>query len=162
MDSNRLRAVTGRSRPLTRREAALRSAAAEQLYGTVDSPALALSGNTLDYTDLIASPSLWSEGPQLSAIAKAVGLHPHEADAFLQDPDDFLQLPLPNATEFVWIEHPLMALELDRAWENYVHRTVRSAVCTAAIVLVFAGSRLAGQSKSSQATPSVLIEGRTG
>lgn len=59
MDSNRIRAVAGRSRSLTRVESELRADRTEYVYGEVDSAVLSLTGEMLDYTDLVASPSLW-------------------------------------------------------------------------------------------------------
>ena len=142
MDSNRLRAKAGRGRPLTESEKELRAAPTERVYGAVNSTVLALSGEALDYTDLIASPSLWADEPKLLRIAEAVGMVGHQANAFVDDPDSFLQSPLSNQDQVIWIEHPLMELELDQAWEQYVDQIVRSRVRTAAIVSVFRDSAL--------------------
>jgi hypothetical protein len=150
MDSNRLRAVVGDTRPLTRLEAELRAAETEKVYGNVDSPVLALNGETLDYTDWIASPSLWSTHQQLMNIAEAVGLTVIERKAFAYDPNNFLQSPFRESGALAWIEHPLMSLELDRAWEEYVEARIRLGVRTAAIVSVFADSRISGQTHRGQ------------
>jgi hypothetical protein len=103
----------------------------------VDSPVLDLSGEALDYTDLIASPSLWADPLQLRRIADAVALPPHHANAFLEDPDSFLQSPIEYPYQASWIEHPLMELELDWAWKQHVDQTIRASIRTAAIVRVF-------------------------
>jgi hypothetical protein len=145
MDSNRLRAVTGRDRPLTRLETELRSATTERIYGAVDSPVLTLTGDLLDYTDLLASPSLWCTPQQLGAIAASLGMLSPEADELRRNPDDFLQTAFRDNEEISWIEHPLMELELDRAWEQYIDDTIRSSVRTAAIVHVFQDSRIRKQ-----------------
>lgn len=155
MDSNRLRATTGRERPLTIREAQLRCAPIEGQYGAVESPVLALSGSILDYTDMIARPSLWASASLLMEVAARAGLSPRETNALIRDPDSFLQAPVPGLEENKWMEHPLIALELDCAWQRYVADTVRAGVRTAAIVSVFAGSRLCGQAdQSAEVSPS--------
>lgn len=140
LDSNRIRAVTGDSRPLTLLEAELRAAEPESLYGEVDSRVLDLAGVSLDYTDLIAFPSSWCTALQLSAIALAAGMLSDETERFYCDPDGFLQTPFRDNDELLWIEHPLIDLELNRAWEEHVELTIRGAVRTAAIVSVFQDS----------------------
>jgi hypothetical protein len=140
MDSNRLRAKVGGNRPLTTTEAELRLADTERVYGAVMSPVLALTGDGLDYTELIASPSLWCRQQQLRAIANVVGLSATDTEAFISDADGFLQSALRNNTDVVWIEHPVMSFELDRMWERFVEETVRSGVRTAAIIRVFGDS----------------------
>ncbi len=142
MDSNRLRARVGVDRPLTITEAELRRAETERVYGAVDSPVLALSGDGLDYTDLIASPSLWCLHHRLREVAAAVGLSAADTEAFVSDPDGFLQSALGNDADVLWHEHPMMGFELDRMWERFVEETVRSGIRTAAIVSVFADSRV--------------------
>ncbi len=79
MDSNQLRAVVGRRRPLTRLETELRTAQTECLFGAVDSPVLRINDENLDYTDLIAFPSLWASPEQLDAIAMHAALSLSEA-----------------------------------------------------------------------------------
>lgn len=142
MDSNRLRAKVGQDRPLTRLEAELREAPAEDLYGAVDSPVLSILGAVLDYTDQIANPSAWCERDQLEAIVRNLCLTVREADEFLADPNAFLQLPCRGVEDLCWIEHPVMSLELDRAWEIYVEQFLHSCVRTAAITASFADSPL--------------------
>jgi hypothetical protein len=145
MDSNRLRAVIGRERSLTLCETKLRSTSIDGQYGAVESPVLALTGSILDYMDMIASPSWWASRDVLMEVAARIGLTLRETSALIRDPDSFLQAPVPDLEEIGWIEHPLMALELDRAWQGYVAAAVRARVRTAAIVSVFADSRLCGQ-----------------
>ncbi|MGD0446917.1 MAG: hypothetical protein ABSA39_23520 [Edaphobacter sp.] len=145
MDSNMLRAVAGRNRPLTRLEAELRTSETTALFGAVDSQVLALNAESVDYTDLIASPSLWIAEEQLSAIASATGMTERERSGFAADPDCFLQSPIPATDAPTWMEYPLVILELDRVWEQYVERRIRSGTRSAAIVGVFADSRISGQ-----------------
>lgn len=149
MDSNRLRAVTGRERPLTVCEAKLRSAPIDGVYGAVESPVLTLTGSVLDYTDLIALPSLWASPALLMEVAERACLSPGQTHALLDDPDRFLQASVPGFEEIRWIEHPVIALELDCAWQHYVANAVRAGVRTAAIVSVFADSRLCGHADQS-------------
>ncbi len=137
LDSNRIRAVSGGSRPLTLLEAELRSTEPGLVYGEVESRVLELAGVSLDYTDLVASPSLWCTAQHLFAIALAACMTPDENESFCCDPDGFLQTPFRGNDEFLWIEHPLIDLELNRAWEAHVDQTIRGAVRTAAIVNVF-------------------------
>lgn len=106
MDSNRLRAVAGHDRPLTRLETELRSSATKRLFGAVDSQVLALNGEAVDYTDLIASPSQWAAAEQLSAIANAAGMTEHERSGFATDPDQFLQSTIRGTDSPTWMEHP--------------------------------------------------------
>lgn len=142
LDSNRLRATTGKHRSLTMKEAELRECDMDDLYGAVDSPVLAATGELLDYTDLIAMPSLWASNQDLRNIAVAAGFSMNQAAAFLNDPDNFLQQPWPESEEIAWIEHPLTSAALDRYWVNYAAARVRSSVRTAAIISVFAGSHI--------------------
>jgi hypothetical protein len=145
MDSNRLRAVVGNRRPLTRVEQQLRGTEAEDVYGTVDSPVFSLTGETLDYTDLIASPSLWASTEQLHGLARAAQLLADETIQFVAAPDDFLQSPCRGFDDLHWIEHPVMALELDTVWRQFVELRHRATVRSAAIASVFADSRIRGQ-----------------
>ncbi|MBB6144315.1 hypothetical protein HNQ77_002267 [Silvibacterium bohemicum] len=145
MDSNRLRAVVGNRRPLTQVERQLRRSEPECIYRAVDSPVLALMGETLDYTDLIASPSLWATTEQLRGITRAAQLRTGETALFIETPDDFLQSPCRNSDGLTWIEHPVMAFELDRAWHQYVDLRHSSNVRSAAIASVFADSPICGQ-----------------
>ncbi len=143
MDSNLLRAKVGAARPLTTTEAELRLAETERFYGAVDSPVLALSGEGLDYTEYIAYPSLWCRSQQLGEIAGRAGLSTVETEAFVSEPDGFLQSAWSDSTDVTWIEHPVMSLELDRMWERFVEETIRLGIRTAAIVSVFRDSRIA-------------------
>src|ERR1700751_5936403 len=59
MDSNRLRAVTGKGRKMTHLEAHLRSEEPSSVYAEVEAEGLQLAGVRLDYTDAIAAPSTW-------------------------------------------------------------------------------------------------------
>lgn len=145
MDSNRLRAVAGSARPLTRLETEFRNSEAEGVFGAVDSPVLALNGEALDYTDLISSPSLWAMPTQLRSIASTVGLATLDTLRFVDEPDTFLQTAITESEDFTWIEHPLMAIELDRAWQQFVQDKVRSGVRSAAIAGVFRNSRISDQ-----------------
>ena len=54
MDSNRIRAVTGKDRKMTTLETQMRSEEPTSVYAEVESEALQLAGVTLDYTDAIA------------------------------------------------------------------------------------------------------------
>jgi hypothetical protein len=145
MDSNRLRAVVGRRRRLTVCETELRQADTEDVYGTVDSPVLRLNGETLDYTDLIAFPTLWAAPGQMLEIARAVHLSGAESEKLVNAPDAFLQSACGEFEDLTWIEHPLIALELDRAWKQFVERKLRTGVRSAAIAATFADSRISGQ-----------------
>jgi hypothetical protein len=142
MDSNRLRAVAGKNRPLTQVEIKLRSMPAEGLYGAVQSPILTLNGEGLDYTDLIAFPSLWATSGQLTEIAGALNLPQSACQAFTTSPDEFLQAPCPEFVDLTWIEHPVLTEVLDRAWQQFVENALRSGVRSAAIAKVFRDSRL--------------------
>ena len=145
MDSNRLRALAGKQRALTRCEAELRSQPAEDLYGAVESPVLAATGMFLDYTDLIASPSLWIDTDGIEAIASGACLDTEETNNLLGDPDSFLQSPFRKSGDLTWIEYPLMSLALDQAWERFIAESIRHRVRTAAIAAVFGDSRINGQ-----------------
>jgi hypothetical protein len=144
MDSNRLRAVAGRHRPLTKLEAELRAEETTDLYGAVESSVFTLNSESLDYTDLVASPSLWSTEEQRSAIAESSGMTDEERAHFATDPDVFLQSPI-ALSDTLWIEHPIVSLELDCAWRAYVEHRIRVGTRSAAIVGVFSDSRICGQ-----------------
>jgi hypothetical protein len=145
MDSNLLRAVVGRNRPLSRLEVALREAPTECIYGTVESPVLKLNRENLDYTDLIACPSWWATSAQLEEIATDLNLPSAARESFLEFPDDFLQSPCPGFDELAWVEQPVVSLLLDKAWQKFVELRVRSGVRSAAIASVFRDSRIRGQ-----------------
>jgi len=153
MDSNRLRAVTGKKRALTRREVQLREQDVKDLYGAVDTEALSRNGRTLDYTDLVSSPSLWADRRDLLDIAESAGMKADEIEQFMQEPDSFLQQPVSlsvdELTNAAWIEHPIVSFALDRAWERFVERSIRSCGRTVAIVEIFDGSRIAHQERTS-------------
>ena len=135
MDSNRLRAVVGASRPLTIAEHQMRNADIEGVYGEVCSPVLDKTGERLDYTEMIASPGLWATDDMLHAIASWLPSR-QARTAFRVNPDGFLQTVSPDG-ETTWIEHPSIATELDRQWLRYVSSTISQSVRTAAIVEVF-------------------------
>lgn len=145
MDSNRLRSVVGRARPLTVKEAELRSAETEDLYGAVESPVLKLTQDVLDYTDVICLPSLWASAAELRAIAFAACLSESQTALFLDDPDRFLGSPISAGCDAAWIEHPVMDWPLDQAWQQYVKRAIRSSVRTAAVISVFGSAVIQGQ-----------------
>jgi hypothetical protein len=145
MDSNRIRAVVGNRRPLTRVENQLRGTEAEGVYGTVESPVFSLTGETLDYTDLIASPSVWASTEQLHGLASAARLLADETIQLVAAPDDFLQSRCRGFDDLHWIEHPVMAFELDTVWRQFVELRLRATVRSAAIASVFADSRIRGQ-----------------
>lgn len=147
MDSNRLRAVVGANRPLTRLESELRSAETEDVFGAVDSPVLSFIGEGLDYTDLISSPSQWATQEQLRAIAALAGICGKDTARFLETPDEFLQTDCTEFEDFTWIEHPVVAYELDRSWQQYVATRVNSEIRSAAVTGVFWDARISGQSK---------------
>jgi hypothetical protein len=146
MDSNRLRAVIGKTRPLTLCEEQLRAEEISNFYGSIESTVLDKKGLSLDYTDLIAFPSLWARTGDLIQTGSHAGLGPHDVASFLADPDAFLQSQVSGNYEMTWIEHPFMAVALDAAWERFVSQTVRSSIRTVAIAEVFSNSRIAGQS----------------
>ena len=145
MDSNRLRAVIGRDRRLTRLEAKLREEPVTRVYGSVNSTVLEMADRSLDYTDLIASPSLWADQSTLAHVAAGAGLSAQETIEFFEDPDVFLQSRPCEDCELAWIEYPLMCIALDSAWERFVERSVRNSVRKAAIIQVFADSRISSQ-----------------
>lgn len=109
------------------------------------SPVLALNGQGLDYTDSIASPSHWATPAQLEEIASELNLAVRERETLIESPDDFLQSACADYDDLAWIEHPVMAFLLDKAWQQFVERHVRSGVRSAAIASVFRNSRMRDQ-----------------
>jgi hypothetical protein len=138
MDSNRLRAVTGKGRPMT--EAAEEP---ERVYGAVESEALDGAERRIDYTDAIAAPSTWASPLQLEIIADYAGFDMIERRDFLEDPDGFLQAPAGEPYDIARIEFPHIAHALDCAWQQYVKLQHDRAVRTAAVRLTFENSRIA-------------------
>jgi hypothetical protein len=132
MDSNRLRAVTGKKRSMTIMEHAFRDAEIDNLFNEVESPVLATLGYRIDYTDLISAPSEWATEEMLREIALASGFTLSETHAFFADPDAFLGRAIPGADSYYW-ENPMVAMALDSAWGKYVQQQVHSHVRTAAI-----------------------------
>jgi len=137
LDSNRLRAVTGRNRRLTLAERRMRECAPDGVYADVEHEALQTVGERLDYTDLIGSPSLWADESTLRDIAAEAFIDAGEGKAFLADPDRHLQRE--RGGSLVW-ECPLVAAALDRAWLRWITGRAQTAVRTAAISEVFAGA----------------------
>lgn len=145
MDSNRLRAVVGQDRPLTRAERELRSSEVENVFGEVISPVFSANEDILDYTDKVAFPSLWADSEHLHRIADLADLSDRERALFLSSPDDFLQGPWRGCEELSWIEHPLVEQALDDVWKTHVEQLCRRGVRQAAIASIFNTSRLRGQ-----------------
>lgn len=145
MDSNRLRAVAGKGRPLTRVEHELKSAEIKNVFGEVISPVLSTNQEVLDYTDMIAFPSLWADAEHLHVIADHVGLCEQDRVLLALSPDEFLQRSCREHEEILWIEHPVMEQALDRAWRLHVERYCHRGVRQAAISSIFNTSRLRGQ-----------------
>ena len=138
LDSNRLRAVAGHSRPMTAQERTYQATPISSLYGEVEHPALAGSRAHLDYTEAIAFPSMWAGAPELDRIASEACLaHPEE---FLADPDSFLQQEMNGCARW---ECPVISAALDRAWFRYVGAAVKGAVRTAAISATFTNAQIA-------------------
>ena len=140
MDSNRIRAVTGKDRRMTILESELRHEPASSLYGEVESTVLGSMGVRLDYTDSIATPSYWATGEQLSRMAVSLGFNQRLTKAFLTDPDETLQSPVEGNDEMALIELLDVALALDDIWNEFVQEQVRTSVRSAAIVETFAES----------------------
>ncbi|RZU28960.1 hypothetical protein [Edaphobacter modestus] len=132
MDSNRIRAVTGKSRRMTATEQAFRDTNPENLFNEVESPVLAASNYRLDYTESISSPSQWASNALLREIAFSSGFDLSEMHAFFGDPDGFLCRSLPGTDTCYW-ENPVVAHAVDRAWASYVKCEVHAHVRTAAI-----------------------------
>ncbi len=138
LDSNRLRAVAGHSRPMTGQERRYQATPVSSLYAEVEHPALAGSRVHLDYTEAIAFPSMWAGAPELERIASEACLaHPEE---FLGDPDSFLQQETDGRARW---ECPVFSAALDRAWSRYVGTIVKGAVRTAAISATFSNAQIA-------------------
>jgi hypothetical protein len=136
IDSNRLRAVTGKKRRMTVMEHTFRGAEIENLFNEVESPVLATLGVRLDYTEHISSPSQWTSRAMLREIAVSSSLTVSEMHGFFADPDAFLDRIIPG-TECNYWENPLVALALDQAWGKYVQQEIHSHVRTAAIRQTF-------------------------
>jgi hypothetical protein len=136
MDSNRLRAVTGKKRSMTIMEHSFRDAEIDNLFNEVESPVLATLGYRMDYTDAIGTPSEWATEEMLREIALSSGFTLSETHAFFSDPDAFLGRAMPGADSYYW-ENPMVAIALDCAWGKYVQQQVHSHVRTAAIKETF-------------------------
>jgi hypothetical protein len=143
MDSNRIRAVTGKERSMTRLEAALRSEEPESVFGEVEAEALKLANSYLDYTDVIASPSAWASQGDLELIAAQCDLSRCAREAFFSSPDEFLQTPYECNEDIAYIELPHISHALDAAWQRHVCAEHDRAVRTAAIRQTFSGARIA-------------------
>ncbi len=140
LDSNRLRAVTGRERSLTLAENALRDSPIGSLHGEVEHEALDAAGERLDYTDLIASPSSWADAKTVASIAATVFDTASERESFQTDPDGYLQQQ--RGDDRVW-ECPLVTAALEEAWQQWAEGKIRMSVRTAAIRGVFTDCRIA-------------------
>ena len=140
LDSNRLRAVTGQKRRMTRTESALRAAELYRLYGDVEHPALLGAAEYLDYTEAIGRPSLWAAQADLERVAGEGLLGSVQRQQFLENPEAYLQQDCDG--EARW-ECPLLSAALDRAWSRYVETRVRAAVRTAAIHTTFDNAQIA-------------------
>ena len=136
MDSNRLRAVTGKKRTMTVLERDFRSGSPEDLYSEVNSPVLSAAQVRLDYTDCIYSPGDWATRDMLREIAISSGFSLSEMHAFFADPNGFIARPMPETGIFYW-EHPIVDLALDQAWRKYVGEVINANVRTAAIQQTF-------------------------
>lgn len=143
MDSNRLRAVTGKGRVMTEAEKRMRAEEPEGVFSEVESEALHGAGYRLDYTDAIAFPSSWATTEQLKSIALAVGLASTAWPAFLTNPEGFLQREVEGMEDVVYYELPHVAQALDVAWQQYVKAEHDRAVRTAAVRTTFQLSRIA-------------------
>ena len=142
LDSNRIRAVTGKGRRMTRLEAQLREEEPSGIYAEVEADAFQLAGVRLDYTDAIAQPSTWTQPAQLEAIASQLGITGADRRAFLADPDDYLQRPATGMEDVSFIELPHVSHALDLAWQAYVAQQQDAAVRTAAIRQTFCEARI--------------------
>lgn len=143
LDSNRLRAVTGRGRVMTKAESAMRAEEPEGVYSEVESEALDLAGRHLDYTNSIAFPSTWARREQLQAIAVTIGLTTGAWAGFLADPDGFLQEEVDGFDGVAYIELPHISHALDIAWQQHVKAVIDNCVRTAAVRKTFSGARIA-------------------
>ncbi len=138
LDSNRLRAVVGHSRPMSAQERTFQATPISSLFGEVEHPALAGSRLHLDYTEAIAFPSMWAGTPELERIASEACLT--RAGEFVADPDSFLQQEMDGCARW---ECPMLSAALDRAWSRYVGASVKAAVRTAAISTTFTNAQIA-------------------
>lgn len=143
LDSNRLRAVTGKGRVMTKTEATMREEEPYGVYAEVQSEALELADRRLDYTDLIASPSTWITREQLRVLAVTIGLTTDAWADFLADPDGFLQEEADGFDSVAYIELPHIAHALDTAWQQRVMTEIGDAIRTAAIRKTFSEARIA-------------------
>lgn len=137
MDSNRIRAVTGKGRRMTILEQQLRAEPPSSVYGEVESTVLNATGIRLDYTDSIASPSLWATEEQLKRVASCVGLDQGRTKDFLADPDSMLQTSVDGTEDMAMIELPLVSYVLDEIWNEFIKEQMRISVRSAAIVQTF-------------------------
>lgn len=140
LDSNRLRAVTGQARPLTRSEAAMHGSEAGRLFACVDHLALRCAEESLDYTEAVASPSIWAGRSELERIAAEGIASLTERQQFLREPDAYLQEQVDGAPRWVC---PVLSLALDCAWSRFVDARVHVAVRTAAIRTTFTDAQIA-------------------
>lgn len=147
LDSNRLRAVVGKTRPLTTAEGAMHKTEASRMFAEVDHPTLYGAEETLDYTEAINHPSIWAGRSELKRVA-AEGIAA-EADRcrFVSDPDAYLQTEVDGQP--LWL-CPFLSLALDRAWCRYVGARVHVAVRTAAIRTTFSDAQIASSAASSR------------
>jgi hypothetical protein len=145
LDSNRLRAVTGQGRVMTKTETVLRGEEPEFVYAEVQSEALNLAGYRLDYTDSIAFPSTWATDEQLRTIAVTIGLTSTAWAGFLADPDGFLQQEIDGYDSVAYIELPQVAQALDAAWQQHVKAEIDESVRIAAIRTTFSDARIASR-----------------
>jgi hypothetical protein len=143
MDSNRIRAVTGKDRKMTRLEAKLRCDEPTSVFGEVGAEAFELSGCRLDYTDSISTPSAWLSTDKIESIADRSCMTSKERNAFVNSPDEFLQQPINGNEDLSYIELPHVAHALDIAWQSHVNAELERAVRTAAIRKLFSGARIA-------------------
>jgi hypothetical protein len=143
MDSNRLRAVTGQGRTMTKLEGRMRAEEPEGVFGAVESEALDGAGRLIDYTDGIAEPSSWATTLQLEAIADVAGFSRLGRKSFMANPDTFLQAPAGEDADIAWIELPHISHALDLAWQSHVSAQQQRSIRTAAVRRTFEESRIA-------------------
>ncbi len=143
LDSNRLRAVTGKGRSMTVLETRLRGEEPESVFGSVESEALEGAGMLMDYTDAIAEPSTWATPLQFEVVADIAGFDMRERRDFLDDPDGFLQRPFQDDAEIAYIELPHISHALDSAWKEYVAAEHSRAIRIAAVRKTFEDARIA-------------------
>jgi hypothetical protein len=143
MDSNRLRAVTGKGRSMTEAENRMRAEEPEDVFSEAASEALEGAEVRIDYTDAIAEPSTWVSPLQLEIVADIAGLNMEQRRDFLEDPDGFLQAPAGEDGTPAWYELPHVAHALDSAWRQYIKAEHNRAIRTAAVRKTFTDSRIA-------------------